>query len=158
MNSDRASPVFSRTRSPGIPCPVQAITPEREPGLDIEVIFTSVEGTLVALTRAGKLAENLGARIVLVVPQIVPWPLPLESPPVLLEFQEARFREIASSSPVDIHVHLYLCREPLNILGQVLKPRSLTVVAGRKGFWPTKEQRLTRTLKGMGHEVIFVET
>jgi hypothetical protein len=46
------------------------------------------------------LANSLGASITLVVPQIVPYPLPLESPPVRVEFNENHFRVMASKSPV----------------------------------------------------------
>ena len=72
--------------------------------LNITVIFTTVDATIAALKRASILAESLGARITLVSPQIVPYPLPLASPPVLLDFQERRFREIAAESAVDIRV------------------------------------------------------
>ncbi len=48
--------------------------------LNISVVFTSVKATLAALKEAGDLASSLGGRITLIVPQIVPYPLPLESP------------------------------------------------------------------------------
>ena len=54
--------------------------------------------------RAGTLAESLDAQIILAVPQVVPYPLPLTSPPVLLDVQENHFREIAKESPVNIRV------------------------------------------------------
>src|SRR5262249_30095254 len=123
-----------------------------ESRLDIVVIFTSVNATMSALSRAGVLAENLGARITLVVPQIVPYPLPLTSPPVLLDFQEKRFREIAAKSPVDVRVQLYLCRDELETLKKVLKPHSLIIMGGRRRWWPTREQKLARKLQ-KGHEV-----
>jgi hypothetical protein len=130
---------------------------EQESGLSVTVVFTSVGGTIAALKRAGSLAESLGSRIMLVVPQIVPYPLPLTSPPVLLEFQERRFQEIAAESPVDICVQLYLCRDGLETLKRVLKPRSLIVIGARRRFWPTREGSLVRKLRRAGHEVIFTE-
>ena len=126
--------------------------------LNIVVIFTSMGATIAALKRAGYLAESLSAHITLVVPQIVPYPLPLTSPPVLLDFQERRFREIANESPVAIRVKLYLCRNRREALEAVLKARSLIIVGGRKRFWPTREERLAKRLGRMGHEVIFAET
>ena len=66
--------------------------------LNIAVVFTSVASTLTALKEAGNLASDLGARIMLVVPQVVPYPLPLDTPPVLIEFNENRFRVMASQS------------------------------------------------------------
>jgi hypothetical protein len=133
-------------------------TDQEESRLSIVVIFTSSSATVAALMKAGTLAESLNAQITLIVPQVVPYPLPLTSPPVLLDFQENRFREIAKQSPVNVRVQLYLCRDTLETLSEVLKPRSLIVVGGRKRFWPSREKRLARRLRHAGHEVIFTET
>jgi len=130
---------------------------EQKAGLNVSVIFTSVEATISALKRAGALAQSLGTRITLVVPQIVPYPLPLTSPPVLLEFQERRFREVAGESLVDVTVQLYLCRDGYEALTETLRPHSLIVIGGRKRFWPTREKSLARKLRRAGHEVIFTE-
>jgi hypothetical protein len=51
---------------------------------------------------------------------------------VLLEFQERRFREIASESPVEIKVQLYLCRDGFEALAAALKPHSLIDQGGRR--------------------------
>jgi len=128
-----------------------------ESRLNIVVVFTSANATAEALKKAGNLAESLGAHISLVVPQIVPYPLPLTSPPVLLDFQEKRFREIASKSSVDVLVQLYLCRDARETLKKILTPHSLVVVGSRKRWWPTSEARLARQLKRAGHEVILAE-
>ncbi len=139
--------------------PTQQGTEESERRLNISVVFTSVESTLAALKEAGNLANSLGARISLLVPQVVSYPLPLESPPVLVEFNEKRFRVIASQSPVETSVHIYLCRDRLQTLNSVLSPGSLVVVGGRKRWWwPTRDQVLARDLRRAGHEVIFKET
>ncbi len=138
--------------------PAQPAADVAEPGLNIDVVFTSVEATLAALKRAGSLASRLNGRITLVVPQVVPYQCPLTSPPVLLDFSERRFRVLAAESPVDTTVQLYLCRDKWETLGLMLKPRSLVVVGGRKRWWPTEEKRLARKLGRAGHEVIFVET
>src|SRR5215471_7640714 len=113
--------------------------------LNISVIFTSVESTLAAMRKAGSLASSLGARITLLAPQIVPYPLPLESPPVLLEFNERRFRVIANESPVETSVHVYLCRDKLQALTSALRRGSIVVLGGRKRWWwPTRDQWLAR--------------
>ena len=138
--------------------PIDSPTEEQESKLHIAVIFTSAEATIAALKKAGRLAESLGARISLIVPQVVPYPLPLTSPPVLLAFQEKRFREIADESPIEIRVRLYLCRDELLTLKSVLKDHSLIVIGSRKRFWPTRERRIAGKLRRMGHEVIFTET
>lgn len=126
--------------------------------LNISVVFTSVAATLQALKQAGALASRLAGRITLVVPQIVPYPLPLTSPPVLLDWNERHFHVVASESPVETKVMLYLCRDRVETLTRVLAPQSLVVLGGRRRWWPTTEKRLARTLRRAGHEVIFTET
>lgn len=142
--------------APGFPRPPAIV--ETESRLNVAVIFTSVQSTLAALKKAGALANRLSGRITLVVPQVVPYPLPLTSPPVLLDWNEKRFRVIAGQSPVETTVQIYLCRDRLETLTAVLSPRSLVVVGGPKRWWPTAEKRLARTLRRAGHEVILTET
>ena len=142
--------------APGFPRPPAIV--ETESRLNVAVIFTSVQSTLAALKKAGALANRLSGRITLVVPQVVPYPLPLTSPPVLLDWNEKRFRVIAGESPVETTVQIYLCRDRLETLTAVLSPHSLVVVGGPKRWWPTAEKRLARTLRRAGHEVIFTET
>ena len=137
--------------------PEAPVTPDTASTLNIFVVFTSGPATMSALRKAGALASRLGARVTLVIPQVVPYPLPLTSPPVLLDFSEARFREIARESPVETAVHLYLCRDSSETLRGVLKPHSLIVIGGRRRWWPTREERLAKKLRGAGHEVIFAE-
>ncbi|MBZ5635446.1 MAG: hypothetical protein LAO55_20170 [Acidobacteriia bacterium] len=138
--------------------PTRSIGEEADQKLNIAVVFTSVESTLAALKEAGDLANSLGAKITLVVPQVVPYPLPLETPPVLLEFNEHRFRVIASESLVETGVQIYLCRDRLEMLLHMLSPNSLVVIGGRKKWWPTSEKLMARRLRQAGHKVILIET
>ncbi len=143
------------------PAPVQPeprAPSETEPRLNIEVIFTSIEATLAALKQAAELASRLAARITLVVPQVVPCPLPLESPPVLIDWNERRFRVIAEKSPVETTVQIYLCRDRIQTLCAVLRPHSVIVIGRRKRWWPTWEGKLSRVLRRAGHEVIVAQT
>ena len=149
---------FSRRLPPATARPVRAPSGESEHRLDVAVVFTSAAATVLALRKAGALAESLSARITLLVPQIVPFPLPLESPPVLLHFSEQRFREIAKESPVETTVHIYLCRDRLETLKAVLAPHSLVVIGGARRWWPSREERLARQLRRAGHEVVLTET
>jgi hypothetical protein len=131
---------------------------ESEHLLEVWVVFTSTSATAAALRTAGVLADSLNARIKLVVPQVVPFPLPLESPPVLLEFSEHRLRQIAVESPVETAVQIYLCRDAWETIRTALAPRSLVVIGGRTRWWRTGEESLARKLRRAGHEVIFAET
>ena len=89
---------------------------------------------------------------------MVPYPLPLDSPPVMLEFTERRFRVIAAEQATDTRVEIYLCRDIDEMLDQALKPKSMVVIGGAKRFWITSEERLARRLRRKGHEVIFVSS
>ena len=143
------------------PAPQRRARPEvdaPDSKLNISVIFTSVESTLAALKEAGALANKLGAQITLIVPQVVPYHLPLESPPVLLDWNERRLRVMAKESPVETKFNLYLCRDRWETLQSILAPHSVVVLGARKAWWPTQEKRLARQLRCAGHEVIFTET
>ena len=150
--------VFERILAPGSACPERPETRQTDARLDVAVIFTAVDPTIAALKQAGALAGRLNARIILLVPQVVPYPLPLESPPVLVEFNESRLRLLARESPVETAVRIYLCRDRLQTLETVLDPHSLVVVGGRKRWWPTEEKSLATKLRRGGHEVIYTET
>jgi hypothetical protein len=138
----------------GVPAPW--FSEETDSKLDISVVFTSVDATLTALKEAANLAGSLGGRITLIVPQIVPYPLPLTSPPVLVDFSERRLRVIANNCRVETRVSIYLCRDPLETLNSVLKPHSLVVVGSRKRWW-TAEKRLAAKQRRAGHEVVITE-
>ena len=137
--------------------PARPLAEQPDSKLDISVVFTSVDATLVALKEAGNLAASLGGRINLIVPQVVPYPLPLTSPPVLVDFNERRLRVIASQSLVETRVSIYLCRDPLETLQSILKPHSLVVIGSRKKWWPTAETRLAKKLRHLGHQVVVTE-
>jgi hypothetical protein len=129
-----------------------------ESRLEVTVVFTHIPGTLWALKRATELARDLNGWIRLLVPQVVPYPLPLTSPPILVEFNERRFRNIASKQPIDTRVEIYLCRDVEVVLTSKLRPKSLVVMGARKSWWPTAEKALARRLRRAGHQVIFVYT
>lgn len=149
---------IQKTLVPATGYPAQPGVEEADRALNICVVFTSVESTLTALKEARTLASSLGARITLLVPQVVPYPLPLESPPVLVEFNEKRFRVIASQSPVETNVQVYLCRDKVQTLTSVLSPGSIVVLGGRKRWWPTRDEVLARELRRAGYEVIFKQS
>jgi hypothetical protein len=131
---------------------------EGDPRFELSVIFTSFDATTAALKMADALASGLRAHITLVVAQAVPYPLPLEDPPVLLDFIRPRLGQIASDSPVETTIRHYLCRDRLVTLTAVLKRGSIVVIGGRKKWWPTSEKILAWRLRRIGHDVILTET
>jgi hypothetical protein len=149
---------IERIHVPATGRPARPRAEEVDQQLNIAVVFTSVGSTLAALKEAGKLANDLGARIRLLVAQVVPHPLPLEAPPIPLDFNETRFRVIASESRVETSVQIYLGRDRFETLTSALKPGSIVVLGGRQRWWPTKDELLARRLRRAGYEVIFKET
>ncbi|MBI4910010.1 MAG: universal stress protein [Acidobacteria bacterium] len=125
--------------------------------LDVHVICTNIPGTIQAIEHAAALAKDLHARIRLLVPQVVHYSLPLDSPPVLVEFSESRYRRLAERLDVEVDVEIYLCRDATETLMHRLAEHSLVVLGGRqRWWWPTQESLLARTLRRLGHEVAFV--
>ena len=129
-----------------------------ELGLSVYVVFTSIPWTLKALQKAREMAEPLGAKVVVVAAQAVPYPLPLDRPPVPMEFVVRRFEEMAGISHGKIHLAAYLCRDLFEALKSILNPHS-PVVMGTKGRWlPNREERLARKLRRSGYDVILVRS
>jgi hypothetical protein len=89
---------------------------------------------------------------------VIPYSLPLDSPPVRRDFSERRLVEIASASPIETTVHLCMCRQRLETLIALLRPCSLLVIGGHKSWWPTEEEKLARELRRAGHAVILTES
>jgi len=148
---------MERIVAPVTGAPVRSFTEEVDSRLEISVVFTSVDATLEALKEAGHLARMLDGRITLIVPQLVPYPLPLASPPVLVDFNERRLRVLTENCRVDMRVAIYLCRDAWETLQSVLNPGALVVIGTPKRWWPTREKRLASKLRKLGHEVIVTE-
>ena len=130
---------------------------EVEQGLEIFVVFTDGPGTGVALQTAGELAQELRGHIRLFVPFEVPYTLPLNRPPVALEFLEGKIRNMAYKSRLDVAAQICLCRDKRRALKALVGPESLVVVGGKKRWWPTAAQKLARQLDRDGRHVIFAE-
>lgn len=129
--------------------------------LEMNVIFTEPEATVCALTFAQSLATELGACVRLHAAIAVPVALPIDQPPVSVAFMQEKLRVLASQverAGFEPTAHLYLCRDRVPALLQVLKPNSLVLLGGRKRWWPTEASRLGRALRAAGHRVIFLDS
>ncbi len=131
--------------------------------LEVVVVHTAIPATLVALKTAATLAQGLSARIRLLVPQVVPYPLPLEAPPVPVSFTERKFRTVAEASAVETMVEVVLCRDIDSALENLLPQRSLVVLGARSSRWwglgwPNAETSLARRLRSRGHQVVISDS
>jgi hypothetical protein len=121
---------------------------------ELIVVFTKTQRTLQTLGIARRLARGLGGRVRLLVPHIVPYPLPLEKPPVSAVFPGRRFRAVIGDSIVESRVDIRLCRNRWQMLEQALAPGSLIVLVVPNTRWPSVESRLARRLEAAGHNVV----
>lgn len=142
-----------RVAGPGVP-------PEDQSGerLQVKVLYTTHSGTLAALKLASRLGASLGQCPSVLRLCAVPYALPLERPAVPIDFLEKQLRALAHESGTEFTAQVYLCRETRLTLRRLFPPHSVVVLAGRKRWWPTKEQRWAGILKKEGHEVIFVNS
>ena len=138
--------------------PVESLPSGRAPRLNVNVIFTSLGGTKAALQAAGKLARDLGARVTVLAAQVVPYPLPLEKPPIAVEFTEQALLQMVSEEEVEIAIEVCLCRDSEKTLREALAPESVVVIGGRGRRWPVRERMLARRLRRDGHHVIYADS
>lgn len=128
--------------------------------LRVTVVFSTTEGTLAALRKAGILAKNLGARILLVVPEVVPLYFLVDNPPIPVQFLERRQLTLVSASGIEadeVAIQIYLCRSRKECLRKVLNSPSLVVIGGKRRWWFARERKLEHYLRSLGHHVVFVE-
>jgi hypothetical protein len=119
--------------------------------LRVIVVFTTIEGTLAALT--------------LLVSQEVYYRYPLETPPVSASFlhrlcvaliEELKIEELQLDTDA-INIDIRFCRQQEQCLQFTLKPRSVVVIGVKKRWWRMPERKLERALKQMGHDVLHVD-
>jgi hypothetical protein len=123
--------------------------------LRINVLFTTPHETRYALKRAAELSTGLNAEILLIVPQIVPFPLELDNPPVPLDFASHQICSLTEAIDADLDWQIYLCRDRLQTFLRVLRAHSMTVVGVRRGWYFSRTHRLARALRRRGHHVIL---
>lgn len=128
---------------------------ERERDLRVNVVFTGIEQTREALRAAAVLAADLHARIVILVPEVVPYPAPLDSASVPRAFLVRRLLTAVKESRIETSIRVCVCRDRRIALSATLPRRSIVVIGGRTRWWPTREQRLAAELSRQGHHVVF---
>lgn len=149
----------------------ESISPRRETGvenpgarvaelrLEIVVVFTGVPGTQAALNAAGAMARHLNTKVRLIAPQAIPYAYDLDRSPIAAGFTERLLADLVgktTNGSTETAIEIYLCRDRLQTMLEVLKPNSLVVIGGRKRrWWPTKESILAKKLRSHGHEVVF---
>jgi hypothetical protein len=126
-------------------------------GLEVQVLFTNLRQTLAALAVVSRLGLSLEVRPRVLIFCALPMTVPLEGRFIPAEFFEEKIRALKRESPVAFSVQRCICRHPGQSLRRLLRPHSLVVIAGKKRWWPSREEYLASRLRKDGHHVLFVD-
>jgi hypothetical protein len=134
----------------------ESVKPVAEAGLlDIVVPYTTPMLTRLALREAQELALKLPSRIRVLRMLTVPYPVDLRYPPVALAILREQTRQVARGIAA-AEIMLFLTRDPEQTLLKTLRPGSIVVVASKKRWWRTAQERLQRLCERNGHQVALV--
>ena len=121
----------------------------------IVIPYTTPELTKAALRHAA-VCSDLDVHVCLVDVQIVPFPCTLHQPPVDRKFSECRLNHLLKESGLPGRGAVVYTRDWLEGFRKVLEPGSLVILASKKRWWKTREEKLARTLMKAGHDVMFL--
>jgi len=129
-----------------------------EPGnacrhLKIFVPYTTPDLTRDALAGASGLAADLRVEAVLVAVREIPYPLPLDYPDVQPALLIEKLMALAEGMSCPVRIELILARSKSDALRRAIRPGSLVLIAAKRHWWRTGEERLARTLARAGCSV-----
>src|SRR5262245_60071780 len=123
--------------------------------LRVAVPYTTPDLTRFALRHAG-VCSDLDVRVSLVDIQVVPFPCPLDQPLIDREFSRHRLQELLQGSAVRGEACILYTRDWLEGFRQILGPQSLVVLATKRRWWQTREEKLAHALRNAGHDVMLL--
>ena len=123
--------------------------------LGVVVPYTTPELTRAALSQAG-VCSDLNVHISLVDVQVVPFPCPLDQPPIDNEYSHRRLQNLLKGTGLPAQAAVLYTRDWLEGFLRLLDPKSLVVVASKKRWWRTPEEKLARALSKAGHHVMLL--
>ncbi len=132
----------------------------RRAGITTGVFWMVIPYTTPELTRAAlrhaEVCSDLDVQISLVDIQVVPFPYPLDQPPINREFSEQRLRRLLEEKRLPGQVTVLYTRDRLEAFKRVLEPGSLVILGTKKRRWPNRERKLARSLLKAGHQVMLL--
>jgi hypothetical protein len=134
----------------------ESARPVAETGVvDIVVPYTTPRLTRLALREAQELALKLPSRIRVLRMLAIPFPLDLRYPPFSLDILREQTRQVARGIAAAEMV-LFLTRDPEGSLVKTLRPGSIVVLASKRRWWRTAQERLQRMCERHGHQVALI--
>jgi hypothetical protein len=123
----------------------------------IHVIATTFEGTRAALATAVPLAKGSCAKLLVVVPCIVPYSVGLDDHCEDATFFVNGYKHLIEQLGGGATIDVCRCRRTEDVVTKVDVPRSIVVLGGPVGRWLTSpEERFANRLTRSVHTVIFV--
>jgi len=137
---------------------IQSVPFQSKDRLKVAVLFTDCEATCEAMKTACAFAVRLNAIIEVVATEVVPYPIPLDSPPsVFFRCLIRGFEASLNEYPVKTELQVFLCRDQVKALNCILRPNSpVLMVIGKSN--PNQDEKLARTLRHAGYDVIEVDS
>jgi hypothetical protein len=123
----------------------------------IHVVATTFDGTRAALAAAVPLAKGSDARLVVLVPHIVPYAMDVHDAPDAGAFFARRYKTMVEALGGSAHIEVCVCRSIEDIVWLLTAADSQIVIGGPAGRWLTSpEERFANRLSTLGCRVIFV--
>lgn len=125
--------------------------------IPVSVVFTNIEGTLAALNAAAHLSVGLGAQIVVLATEVVSFRYLAQGLSDSLGFFQRLCEALVNECRLqDVSIEVHLCRDQVECLKSVLRPRSIVLIGARRRWWPWRERGLQRALKQRGFDALLV--
>jgi len=123
----------------------------------IHVVATTFDETRAALAAAVPLSRGSGAKLVVLVPRIVPYPADLDASADASAFFARRYRRAVDELGGEARIQVCVCRGIDDIVSTLVAVDSPIVIGGLAGHWFTSpEERFANRLSRAGRSVIFV--
>lgn len=123
----------------------------------IHVVATTFEGTGAALAAAVPLAKGSRARLVVLVPRVVPYAVDIDDAADASAFFAKRYKAVVEELGGEAQIQVCVCRSIDEVVALLQAMDSEIVIGGPAGRWLTSpEERFANRLSRLGRRVVFV--
>jgi hypothetical protein len=128
------------------------------PRSEIEIVIPYTEWSLgfAAVDRAALFAARLTATVRLIAVHTVPYPMQFGCPALVHAHLVEQLVDLASRSPLTVHPQVILARSQVEGFRAAMPAESMVLLASRRRFWKTHEERVAAMLAGEGHKVALI--
>lgn len=121
-------------------------------GIRVVIPFTTPELTRAALKAAARFCRQA----IVVAVDVVPFPCPLDQSLVDESHLERQLLHVVQGTTVPVRVRVVRARDFDSAYQSVLKPDTVILIATKRHWWRTCEEKLARRLLRAGHDVVVI--